>query len=111
MLTAAQSLALERMQRQVAKLAFGWDTTYDMVCQRYGIQTLKARRIEILDRFVAKTANSPRFMDTWYPVRDMEGPDIRDRRTFKESIARTSRYYNAPLSYMRRRANDLLAEA
>ena len=61
-----------------------------------------------MDRFVAKNVNNVRFREDWFPLRDLEGPDVRDRRVFKETCARTSRYYNSPLAFMRRRANDIL---
>ena len=96
------------MQRQVIKLAFGWQVPYSEICKRYGITTLKQRRIDIIDRFVAKAVNNERFRDTWFPLREQGGPEVRDKRIFRETCARTSRYYNSPLAYMRWRANDLL---
>ena len=108
MLTTAQSQTIERMQKQVIKLAFGWEKSYSAYCEEQRIQTLEERRKECIDRFVAKSVNNERFMEDWFPLREIEGPDIRGRRIFKETCARTSRYYNSPLAFMRRRANDIL---
>ena len=107
LLTVCQSNELERMQKQAVKLAFGWEKDYKTICAEKGIQTMKARREAYIDKFVQKTVNSPRFGEEWYPLRDPTGYNIRDRRPFRETNARTQRYYNSPLSFLRRRANDL----
>ena len=111
MLTVSQEETLERMQKQVIKLAFGWTDSYVNICNNNGIDTLKNRRLAALDRFVAKTADSDRFADAWFPVRDLQGPEIRNRRIFQETKSKTTRFYNSPLAFMRRRANDLLEGA
>ena len=96
------------LQKQVLKLAFGWGHSYQTMCQIQDIRTLEERRIECIDRFIAKSVNNDRFKESWFPLRTIEGPDVRGRRVFKETCARTSRYYNSPLAFMRRRANDIL---
>ena len=108
LLTVAQSNNIEHMQKQVVKLAYGWDADYETVCAAKGIDTLKKRREDYIDRFIAKTMENTRFADPWFPLRDPDVRGIRGRRSFVESRARTTRYYNSPLSYMRRRANDML---
>ena len=108
LITSAQAAALERMQKQIVKLAFGWDTPYLEICAQHGIESLEERRKRSIDKFVQKTLVNPRFTATWYPVRDYAGPNVRGRRIYHETVSRTSRYYNAPLSYMCRRANDML---
>ena len=107
MLTNKQVLEIERLQKQVVKLVFGWEQSYTDICQRYNIETLEERRKTMLDRFVMKTTANPRFSESWYPLR-LPGPEVRDRRIYMEATARTHRYYNSPLATMRRRANDLL---
>ena len=109
LLTSGQTADLERLQRQVVKLAFGWDISYSEACDKYDIETLEQRRKNSVDKFVIKTTNSERFAENWYPLRITEGPEIRDRRVYYETFAKTKRYYNSPLAYMRRRANDLLS--
>ena len=108
MLTSCQSDDIERMQRQIVKLCFGWRKSYGTICTEQDIKTLKERRIDYtIDNFIKKTVNNPRYKDSWYPLRDAPAYEMRDRRPFVETIARTSRYFNGPLSYLRRRANDL----
>lgn len=110
MLTAGQSDELERLQKQVIKLAFGWDRNYAAVCAEQDISTLKERRENHLDHFIHKSIQSERFGELWFPRRELATHNIRDRKPFKETKARTARYFNSPLSYMRRRANQLYAE-
>ena len=109
LLTQAQSNEIERMQRQAVKLAYGWDKSYSQLCEEKGILSLKKRRENFIDRFIMKTSISDRFGSVWFPLRDTDVHNIRDRRPYKETKAKTSRYYNSPLSFMRRRANDLCA--
>ena len=106
LLTAGQSDELERLQRQVVRLAYGWNNSYEDLCAIKNIDSLKKRREDYLDRFTEKTLNNERFSH-WYPVRERDEHQLRNRRNFEETRARTSRYYNSPLAYLRRRANDL----
>ena len=111
MLTLGQAEELERLQKQVVKLAYGWDRSYNTICAEQDIPTLKERREKQVDKFIHKAIHSDRFSDVWFPRRDITEYNFRDRKPFKESKARTTRYYNSPLSHMRRRANELYAES
>ena len=111
MLTIGQSAEIERLQKQVVKLAFRWERNYSDICEEKGILTLKERRENYIDNFVLKTLDNPRFTDTWYPRREAHTHDIRNRNPFIETRATTQRYFNSPLSYLRRRANYLVAHA
>ena len=107
MLTQGQSEELERLQKQVTKLCFGHDKSYKTICAEQNIKTLSERRVDYIDNFVFKTVNNPRYRDTWYPLRQDPVQGLRNRKPFKETVARTNRYFNSPLSYLRRRANFL----
>ena len=98
------------MQKKVAKLAFRWDKSYTSICEDHGIETLKKRREVYIDNFVQKALDNPRYSDNWFPRRGENLHNLRARRPYKENKAKTSRYYNSPLSYMKRRANDLHSE-
>ena len=104
---AGQSEELEKLQKRVLKLAFGWDTSYSDMCSIYNIPTLKQRRMDYVDRFILKSIDNERYSSSWFPLREEVVHDLRDRRPFQETKARTSRYYNSPISFMRRRANEL----
>ena len=107
MLTKKQSSDIERMQKQAAKLCFGWNKSYAVICAEQSIDTLETRRLKYIDSFITKTIDSDRFKDTWYPLREEDEYGIRNRRPFVETRTRTSRYYKSPLSFLRRRANDI----
>ena len=107
LLTKKQSSTLERMQRQATRLAYGWDISYQDICAIKGITTLEERRTNYIDCFVRKTLQNPRFSNSWFPLRDRDQHNIRDRKIYQETRSRTQRYYNSPLSFLRRRANYL----
>ena len=111
MLTKGQAAELERMQKQVVKLAYGWEQHYSDLLAVNNIQTLKERRENYIDNFVIKLLDNNRFRDDWFLMREETEISLRNRRPFKETAAKTSRYFNSPLSYMRRRANDLCVAA
>ena len=106
LLTVSQSEQIERMQKQALRLAYGWDRSYEQLCAEKNITTLQHRRESYIDRFTEKTLLSERF-GHWYPEREETEHLIRNRRNFEETRSRTRRYYNSPLSFLRRRANDL----
>ena len=107
LLTKCQANDIERMQKQVVKLAYGWDYSYQEICAVKSIDTLEERRINYIDNFVRKALNNTRFNSAWFPLRDVDTHNIRDRKIYSETRTRTTRYYNSPLSYMRRRANHI----
>ena len=107
MLTQTQSNELERFQKQAAKLAYGSEKSYAELCSEHGIETLKERRAKQVDKFVTKTMKNPRYADEWYPLREDDMHNIRDRKKYRETKTKTLRYYNSPISYYRRRANEL----
>ena len=109
LLTKGQSEELEKMQKQAAKLAFGWEKSYTVICAEQGIETLKTRREKY--NFIIKTLNTERFSSSWFPLREQNNHNLRDRRPYTETQAKTQHYYNSPLSFMRRRANDLYVAA
>ena len=80
------------------------------MCIRDSRDTLETRRLKYIDNFVRKTFRSERFSEDWFPLRREDFHNIRDRKPFKETRSRTTRYYNSPLSFMRRRANELYYE-
>ena len=109
MLTVTQSNAIERMQKQVFKLAFGKEKSYATICAENNYVTLEERRTVYMDKFIVKSLNNERFSNVWFPKRE-EVRELRNVRIYKETNARTKRFYNSPLAMMRRRANDLLQE-
>ena len=107
MINRGQALDLERMQKSVARLCFGFHISYDQARTDHGFETLEERRSKAARRFTAKALSNPRFGPKWFKRRPEVETDIRNRRPFVEKKARTQRYYNSPLLHMQRLANDL----
>ena len=57
-----------------------------------------------------KALRSNRFSPSWFPLREVDEHNLRGRRPYVKTRARTGRYYNSPLAFMRRRANNLYVE-
>ena len=101
-LTDEQDELVERMQSQALKCIYGPRVSAATMRKRAGITTLRARRIEQVDKFAAKAASSDRF-SRWFPLRS--GRATRGSDKYLETYARCSRLYNSPVYYMRRRLN------
>ena len=67
MLTDEQDQELERLQAAALRCIYGYDTSYTRMRQLAGVQTLRARRIEALDKFVKKCLGNARFSG-WFPA-------------------------------------------
>ena len=74
-----------------------------------GLETLEKRRIGLVDSFAKKTSKNPRY-SAWFPRVAPTDHNIRERLTYQEEFARTERYKNSPVFYMRRRLNWLETE-
>ena len=109
MLTRTQSKEIERLQKLVVRLCFGFGMGYRDTITNQEIRTLEGRREDAVKRFVGKTLQAnDRFSQKWFRPRDAVDTDIRRRRIFKETRAKTDRYYKSPLLYFQRIANDLM---
>ena len=107
MLTVHQSDEIEKMQKKVAKLCFGFDRSYDELIAAYGLQKLSDRRKTATERFVVKAMANPRFRNKWFKPRQAIENDLRTRRPFVEDKARTTRFMKSPLLTMQKIANDI----
>ena len=66
MLTMVQSDALERLQKQVVGLCFGFDISYRRALEENMIDTLKDRRTKAMRRFTAKAMTNLMFANRWF---------------------------------------------
>ena len=107
MLTKGQELTLERMHRLAVRICFGFDQDVEVIIRDRGIETLRERCVRRCDTFIRKSHVNPRFRTTWFPSRGADEAGLRNRRHIIKTRATTNRYFNAPLSFMRRRANEL----
>ena len=107
MLTKYQSDQIERMQKRVAKLCYGFHLHYHDICSEHNIDSLADRRTKAVRKFVAKTMNNDRFARRWFTLRNRINNDLRTRRPYIEEKARTTRFYRSPLLTFQRIANDI----
>ena len=104
MLTRDQSSRLENLQARALRTIYGWDLSYSKARERAGIGTLEERREKITDEFAMKASRNNR-LSRWFPTAEQTGHDTRNSPRYKEEYARTDRYRNSPIFYMRRRLN------
>ena len=60
----------------------------------------------LVENFAKKTVKNPRF-GHWFPAAQNTGHNTRTNKTYLEERARTERYYNSPVFYMRQCLNAL----
>ena len=102
LLTDLQDQTIERLQSQALKSIFGFGVSYSDMREMAGVPTLRARRIELVDKFIEKARCNPKY-DRWFPKRT--GRQGRNREEYLEITARTDRLNNTPLFFFRRRLN------
>ena len=106
LLTADQSERIERLQKRVLKIVYGFEDSYDILLQRANICPLKTRRENAVLKFARKMSVSPRFGNQWFPRWENEFEvNLREEKVFIEFQARTNRLYNSQLYQMRRILN------
>ena len=108
MLSRTQSEALEKQQRKILKIVYGYDVSYGQALERSGLDLLDYRRSALRERFVIKLSSNERFFE-WLPI---ETPVYELRKTAKyvELPFRTERLRAAPLYSFRRILNFLESE-
>ena len=107
MLTRGQAGELERLQALVLRLCFGPGRSYAQLLADHSIQTLEARRVAAVRKFVHKAMRNPRFGPRWFKPRNEIENNLRRRKPYIEKKARTERYFNSPMLHFQRIANEL----
>ena len=100
MLTDSQDEALERLQTHALKCIFGPRRRMHVLAE---LPTLRERRIEAVDKFAHKCADSDRFHH-WFP-RAARVRATRISEEYVEEYTHCKRLFDSPLFYMRRRLN------
>ena len=101
--TDLQDQQLERAQTGALRAIFGYGKSARSLRLEANIDTLRARRISLTDKFAAKCAASPRFCH-WFPLKEGR-TSSRSGEKYLETKAKTDRLFNSPIFYMRRRLN------
>ena len=109
MLSREQSEIMERQQYRALKLIYGFHLTSAQALEASGLETLEARRQAAVDRFALKVADDPKFQQ-YFPLRPDSQRRSRVAQIYLEEHARTSRMFNNPFFYMRRRLNQIHRE-
>ena len=109
LLSGDQANQIEGLQRSALKIIFGFRKKYSEIMdeQEGVLEYLTDQRQQMVDNFITKTAANPQFADRWFPKRAIVGHDLRRDVFYHEEYARTSRLYNAPIYFYRRRLNQI----
>ena len=107
MLTKIQSEQIERLQKLVTRLCFGFHVGYEEACRTNNIDKLKSRRKKAVEKFAAKSLKNRRFGPKWFVQRPEIDNNLRRRDKFVVPRANTDRYRNSPLLNLQRVANRL----
>ena len=99
---------LESVQKQAAKIIFGWNIDYGRLIESGKIETLKCRRDKATLNFALRAEQSPRFGAKWFhesPAADREvRPSTRSK--YLEKRCRTERSKNNPVNVLTRVLNE-----
>ena len=107
MMTEQHAQDLENLQKLAARICFGFMQSYAEIKSENRIEELAIRRKKRAESFVRKALRSERFRTKWFTPREEVEHDLRKRRPYQEIKAKTTRYLNSPLAYLKRLANDL----
>ena len=106
MLTQESSDLIDRQQVRALKIAYGFHLSSHKVQERSGLEALSLRRSKAVDRFALRLVDNPAFTHL-FPLRPDDMRRSRVSHKYLEEHAKTSRLYNSPVFYMRRRLNAL----
>ena len=99
MLTGEQTAAIERLQASALRVVYSYDKSYKELLELSGLSTLHERRCDLLDRFIIKAFENPRFRDDLFPCRTLHHHDLWRELVFEEGRARTERLYRSLIFY------------
>ena len=103
-LTDYEDQEIDRLQSQALKRIYGFGVSYAKMREIAGITTMRARRVELIDKFVDKCLGSSHF-SAWFPLRQSGRTGNRKGEKYLEEYARCDRLKNSPVFFMRRRLN------
>lgn len=107
LLSEKQSAAIEKIQLRAFKTIYGPHVSYATVLKEMGFQTMKERRLELLEKFAIKTSQNERFSERWLPKNYAVDYPLRARQKYQEFLPRTERMKRNPIYAMRKILNEL----
>ena len=109
LLTKMQSDALEKQQRKILKIVYGYEVSYRVALGQSSLDRLDHRSSALRERFVIKLSNNERF-SSWFPLNETPAYSIRRPNKYVEFPFRTERLRVVPLYSFRCIMNFLDAE-
>ena len=107
MVSKEQSKALERLQRWVLRVIYGFEVSMEECFEKSGLETLECRRLKGIRKFAVKAAADENFSKKWFPTWENEHKiNLQHKKKYIEFGAKTNRLYNSPLHYMRLLLNE-----
>ena len=106
LLTNEQSEEIERLQKRILKVIYGWTYSYDTILTTQKIPSLKERRQELVTNFAQKSSKNPRF-SSWFKKRAETPYNTRRRLEYEPTPLVTERDRKNPLTYMKDLLNRL----
>ena len=107
MITKEQTHDIEMLQSSALKIIYGQALSYAKLIEKSGVDTLEERRQKLIDKFIVKAAENPKFQEEWFPQKNFIHHDLRNERIYEEKYARTERLYRCPIYTYRRRLNEI----
>ena len=89
------------------RLCFGPGLPFYLARETHDIATLEQRRNKAIERFTEKSLRNVRFSEKWFRRRPEISTNMRRRRPYEETQARTSRFYKSPVLHIQRVANTI----
>ena len=105
MLSKEQSERLEKLQRKVLRIIYGFENDYNVLLNLSGNVTLKERRESAVLKFARSLVSSDRFCHLFQESLPGEY-NTRNKKRYIEEYARTSRLFNSPIFHYRRILNE-----
>ena len=96
LLSKTLSESLEKQQRRILKIIFGYDLSYARALERACIERLDHRRCELREGFVRKLEMNERFSG-WFPLQETPVYNLRNPQKYAELPFRTERLRHAPI--------------
>ena len=109
LLTKTLSEKLEKQQRRVLKIIYGFDVSYNTALTRSGLDRLDVRRSTLREKFILKLAENDRFA-AWLPLNETPVRPLRHTAKYVELPFRTERLRGAPIYSFRRLLNFIDSE-
>ena len=109
MFSKSLSEDLEKQQRRILKIVYGFEISYRKALEKSGLERLDVRRSALREHFVIKLSRNDRF-EEWLPLNETPVYALRYTAKYAELPFRTERLRGAPIYSFHRILNFLESE-